>query len=209
MCHRCLDTLRCPEGAPLWADEAQVFHTNSCFWLKQPHKINFLIKYFRGKMRLPLTFLSFSHFPLCWFPIYGSSASQVRQAPDDCEDFLIWSNDNEPQALFFVQRFYSRTNSFVKIEPMKEQLSCHQQRRIKVHYVLNRDGYRNARHTNFYYVVNISFLLSSLEHHTRQKSLGQTVVTDHSLTWWPLKRLRTLLKSNDFVEKGRMCFSVS
>ncbi|KAK2528121.1 ovostatin-like isoform X1 [Columba livia] len=78
---------------------------------------------------------------------------RVRQAPDDCEDFLIWSNDNEPQALFFVQRFYSRTNSFVKIEPMKEQLSCHQQRRIKVHYVLNRDGYRNARHTNFYYVV--------------------------------------------------------
>ncbi|KAK2537742.1 ovostatin [Columba guinea] len=82
---------------------------------------------------------------------------RVRQAPDDCEDFLIWSNDNEPQALFFVQRFYSRTNSFVKIEPVKEQLSCHQQRRIKVHYVLNREGYRNARHTNFYYVLQLEF----------------------------------------------------
>ncbi|KAM9293565.1 ovostatin-like [Morus bassanus] len=78
---------------------------------------------------------------------------RVRQAPDDCADFFIWSNDNEPQALFFVRRFYSRTNSFVKIEPVKEKLSCGQQRTINVHYVLNREGYRNVRHTNFYYVV--------------------------------------------------------
>ncbi|KFW02616.1 Ovostatin, partial [Fulmarus glacialis] len=72
---------------------------------------------------------------------------RVRQAPDDCEDFFMWRNDNEPQALFFVRRFYSRTNSFVKIEPVKEKLSCGQQRTINIHYV------RNARHTNFYYVV--------------------------------------------------------
>ncbi|NXF53487.1 OVOS protein, partial [Oceanites oceanicus] len=78
---------------------------------------------------------------------------RVRQAPDDCADFFIWRNDNEPQALFFVRRFYSRTNSFVKIEPVKEKLSCGQQRTINIHYVLNREGYRNARHTNFYYVV--------------------------------------------------------
>ncbi|NWQ81429.1 OVOS protein, partial [Columbina picui] len=78
---------------------------------------------------------------------------RARQVPDDCEDDFIWRNDNEPQALFFVRRFYSRTNSFVKIEPVNEQLSCHQQRRIKVHYVLNREGYRNTRLTNFYYVV--------------------------------------------------------
>ncbi|XP_074966871.1 ovostatin-like [Phalacrocorax aristotelis] len=78
---------------------------------------------------------------------------RVRQAPDDCADFFTWRNDNELQALFFVRRFYSRTNSFVKIEPVKEKLSCGQQRTINVHYVLNREGYRNARHTNFYYVV--------------------------------------------------------
>ncbi|NXR00630.1 OVOS protein, partial [Sagittarius serpentarius] len=77
----------------------------------------------------------------------------VRQAPDDCADFFIWSNDYEPHALFFVRRFYSRTNSFVKIEPVKEKLSCGQQRTINVHYVLNRQGYKNARQTNFYYVV--------------------------------------------------------
>ncbi|XP_010155332.1 PREDICTED: ovostatin-like, partial [Eurypyga helias] len=78
---------------------------------------------------------------------------RVRQAPDDCADFFIWRNDYEPQALFYVRRFYSRTNSFVKIEPVVEKLSCGQQRKIKVHYILNREGYRNVRHTNFYYVV--------------------------------------------------------
>ncbi|XP_050765212.1 ovostatin-like [Gymnogyps californianus] len=78
---------------------------------------------------------------------------RVRQAPDDCADFFIWRNDNEPQALFFVRRFYSRTNSFVKIEPVKEKLSCGQQRTISVHYVLNSEGYMNAQHVNFYYVV--------------------------------------------------------
>ncbi|NXJ71585.1 OVOS protein, partial [Rostratula benghalensis] len=78
---------------------------------------------------------------------------RAREAPDDCADFFIWNNDNEPQSSFLVRRFYSRTNSFVKIEPLKETLSCGQQQRINIHYVLNRQGYRNASHTNFYYVV--------------------------------------------------------
>ncbi|XP_051635860.1 ovostatin-like [Manacus candei] len=76
----------------------------------------------------------------------------VRQAPDDCADFT-WGSHNEPQASFFVRRFYSRTNSFLKIEPVPEKLSCGQQRTINVHYVLNREGYSNTTHTNFYYVV--------------------------------------------------------
>ncbi|NXI90677.1 OVOS protein, partial [Psophia crepitans] len=78
---------------------------------------------------------------------------RARQAPDDCADFFMWRNDNEPQALFFVRRFYSKTNSFVKIEPMREKLSCGHQQTTNVHYVLNREGYRNASHTDFYYVV--------------------------------------------------------
>ncbi|NXY89281.1 OVOS protein, partial [Alcedo cyanopectus] len=77
----------------------------------------------------------------------------ARQAQDDCEDFFMWRRDKEPQALFFVRRFYSRTNSFVKIEPVKEKLSCGQQQMINIHYVLNREGYRNAYYTDFYYVV--------------------------------------------------------
>jgi len=42
----------------------------------------------------------------------------------------------------------------VKIEPVREKLSCGQQRIINVHYVLNGEGYKNARYTNFYYVVS-------------------------------------------------------
>ncbi|XP_010399284.2 ovostatin-like [Corvus cornix cornix] len=76
----------------------------------------------------------------------------VQQAPEECEDF-IWGIHNEPKASFLVQRFYSRTNSFLKIEPVTENLICGQQQMINVHYVLNREGYSNATHTNFYYVV--------------------------------------------------------
>ncbi|NXA70340.1 OVOS protein, partial [Mohoua ochrocephala] len=76
----------------------------------------------------------------------------VKQAPEECADFT-WGIDNKPKASFLVRRFYSRTNSFLKIEPVTEELSCGQQRKINVHYVLNTEGYGNATHTNFYYVV--------------------------------------------------------
>ncbi|NXF96427.1 OVOS protein, partial [Eubucco bourcierii] len=75
----------------------------------------------------------------------------IRRASEECEDFFIWRHHNEPQALFLARRFYSRTNSFVKIEPAREKLSCGQQQSINVHYALQ--GYRNATHTDFYYVV--------------------------------------------------------
>ncbi|XP_040504344.1 ovostatin [Gallus gallus] len=78
---------------------------------------------------------------------------RATQAPDDCADFFMWRNDHESEALFFVRRFYSRTNSFVRIEPVEEKLRCGQQRMINIHYVLSRKGYRNATHTDFYYVV--------------------------------------------------------
>ncbi|NXR25210.1 OVOS protein, partial [Cinclus mexicanus] len=76
----------------------------------------------------------------------------AKQAPHECADF-IWGIDNEPKASFLVRRFYSRTNSFLKIEPVTEELSCGQQRTINVYYVLNREGYSNATHANFYYIV--------------------------------------------------------
>ncbi|NXB40023.1 OVOS protein, partial [Eulacestoma nigropectus] len=76
----------------------------------------------------------------------------VKQAPEECADFT-WGIDNKPKASFLVRRFYSRTNSFLRIEPVTEKLSCGQQRTINVHYVLSREGYSNATHTDFYYVV--------------------------------------------------------
>lgn len=35
-------TLRSPEGLFLWNGKAQFFHTSSCSWLKQPHKISWI-----------------------------------------------------------------------------------------------------------------------------------------------------------------------
>ncbi|OXB53663.1 hypothetical protein ASZ78_013716 [Callipepla squamata] len=78
---------------------------------------------------------------------------RATQAPDDCEDLFMWRNDHESQALFFVRRFYSRTNSFVRIEPVREKVSCGQQKMINIYYVLSRNRYTNATHTDFYYVV--------------------------------------------------------
>ncbi|XP_019345829.1 ovostatin [Alligator mississippiensis] len=77
---------------------------------------------------------------------------KLRAKYVDCSDFG-WTNFEEPQAVFHIQRFYSRTNTFVKIEPEREQLSCGQQKAIMVHYILNKDGYGDATSVNFYYVV--------------------------------------------------------
>ncbi|NXQ29767.1 OVOS protein, partial [Alaudala cheleensis] len=100
----------------------------------------------------------------------------VKQAPDECEDF-IWGIDNEPKASFVVQRFYSWTNSFLKMEPVREQLSCGQQRRINVHYVLNREGYNNTTHTNFYYVVILLLACPPLIHVPSTASRGTFSIT--------------------------------
>lgn len=54
-----------------------------------------------------------------------------------------------------VQRFYSRTNSFLMIEPEPKQLRCDQQKIVTVHYSLNRDAYRDEP-INFFYLVSLS-----------------------------------------------------
>ncbi|NXB75702.1 OVOS protein, partial [Donacobius atricapilla] len=100
----------------------------------------------------------------------------VKQAPDECEDF-IWSINNEPKASFLVRRFYSRTSSFLKIEPVTEELSCGQQQTINVHYVLNREGYSDATHANFYYVVTLLLACPPLIHVLSTASRGTFSIT--------------------------------
>ncbi|TFJ97087.1 glutamine-rich protein 1 [Platysternon megacephalum] len=82
----------------------------------------------------------------------GLHRQLATYAIDDCRD-LVWVNTYEPETTYYVQRFYSRTNSFVKLKQVLEMLSCGQQRRIMVHYILNKEGYKNATSVNFYYVV--------------------------------------------------------
>ncbi|XP_040450916.1 ovostatin-like [Falco naumanni] len=63
-----------------------------------------------------------------------------------------WIEPSYPDAFLSVQRFYSWTSSFVRIEPLWKDLSCGQKRMITVHYVLNTEGYENISTMSFYYV---------------------------------------------------------
>ncbi|NWX48156.1 OVOS protein, partial [Steatornis caripensis] len=63
-----------------------------------------------------------------------------------------WIEPSYLDASLFIQRFYSWTSSFVRIEPLWKDLSCGQKRTITVHYVLNTEGYKSIKTMNFYYV---------------------------------------------------------
>ncbi|NXI72840.1 OVOS protein, partial [Anseranas semipalmata] len=63
-----------------------------------------------------------------------------------------WIEPSYPDASLSVQRFYSWTSSFVRIEPLWKDLSCGQKRMITVHYILNTEGYDHINIMNFYYV---------------------------------------------------------
>ncbi|NXG75110.1 OVOS protein, partial [Baryphthengus martii] len=63
-----------------------------------------------------------------------------------------WIEPSYPDATLFIQRFYSWTSSFVRIEPLWKELSCGQKRMITVYYILNIEGYKKINTMNFYYV---------------------------------------------------------
>ncbi|NWS77569.1 OVOS protein, partial [Crotophaga sulcirostris] len=63
-----------------------------------------------------------------------------------------WIEPSYPDASFSIQRFYSWTSSFVRIEPLWKDLSCGQKQVITVYYVLNTEGYKSINTANFYYV---------------------------------------------------------
>ncbi|NXP49587.1 OVOS protein, partial [Heliornis fulica] len=73
------------------------------------------------------------------------------KSSDQCH-FEGWIEPSYPEASLSVQRFYSWTSSFVRIEPLWKDLRCGQKRMITVHYVLNTEGYNSINTMNFYYV---------------------------------------------------------
>ncbi|XP_032710831.1 ovostatin homolog 2-like [Lontra canadensis] len=66
-----------------------------------------------------------------------------------------WLTPEYVDAHFSVSRFYSRTNSFLKIVPEPKQLRCNQQKIVTVHYSLNREAYRDDSSINFFYLVMV------------------------------------------------------
>ncbi|XP_010606095.1 ovostatin homolog [Fukomys damarensis] len=64
-----------------------------------------------------------------------------------------WVTPHYSEASFLVSRFYSRTNSFLKIVHQPKQLRCDQEKIITVHYSLNQEAYKADSHVNFFYLM--------------------------------------------------------
>uniref|UniRef100_A0A8C7AXX5 Ovostatin homolog 2-like n=1 Tax=Neovison vison TaxID=452646 RepID=A0A8C7AXX5_NEOVI len=82
-----------------------------------------------------------------------------------------WLTPEYVDAHFSVSRFYSRTNSFLKIVPEPKQLRCNQQKIVTVHYSLNGEAYRDDSSINFFYLVMVKgAIFLSGQKETRNKA---------------------------------------
>ncbi|KFZ63747.1 Ovostatin, partial [Podiceps cristatus] len=79
------------------------------------------------------------------------SLKAIYKTSDQCHS-EGWIEPSYPDASLSIQRFYSWTSSFVRIEPLWKDLSCGQKTTITVHYVLNTEGYKSINTMIFYYV---------------------------------------------------------
>uniref|UniRef100_A0A2K6T1K0 Ovostatin homolog 2-like n=1 Tax=Saimiri boliviensis boliviensis TaxID=39432 RepID=A0A2K6T1K0_SAIBB len=94
-------------------------------------------------------------------PEFNLKATYIR--PKSCY-LPSWLTPQYLDAHFLVSRFYSRTNSFLKIVPEPKRLECNQQKVVTVHYALNSEAYKDDSSVNFFYLVtwngNFSFPVS-------------------------------------------------
>nr|XP_020760295.1 LOW QUALITY PROTEIN: ovostatin homolog 2-like [Odocoileus virginianus texanus] len=86
-------------------------------------------------------------------PEFRLKATYVR--PQSCY-LPSWLIPQYMDGLFLVQRFYSRTSSFLMIEPEPKELRCDQEKIVTVHYSLNSEAYRDDSNINFFYLVSLS-----------------------------------------------------
>uniref|UniRef100_A0A8C0WKS1 Ovostatin n=1 Tax=Castor canadensis TaxID=51338 RepID=A0A8C0WKS1_CASCN len=91
-------------------------------------------------------------------PQFNLKATYVQ--PPSCY-LPSWLTPEYSDAHLSVSRFYSRTNSFLKIVPESKQLTCNQQKIITVLFSLNSEAYKGDSNVNFFYLVtwngNFSF----------------------------------------------------
>ncbi|KAH0628657.1 hypothetical protein JD844_010056 [Phrynosoma platyrhinos] len=82
-----------------------------------------------------------------------------------------WILPYYPEAYYSVQRFYSRTKSFVKIHQIFEDLPCGQTREIKVSYILNNiennaEKIKQRKTATFFYFVLVKNKIVHFGEHT-------------------------------------------
>uniref|UniRef100_A0A8C0H2E3 Alpha-2-macroglobulin n=1 Tax=Chelonoidis abingdonii TaxID=106734 RepID=A0A8C0H2E3_CHEAB len=64
-----------------------------------------------------------------------------------------WTSPSYEQGYFRAKRFYSSSNSFLKIEPVSEMLSCGHTQEVRVHYILKPEAVGEQKEIVFYYLV--------------------------------------------------------
>uniref|UniRef100_A0A8C3LZ48 Alpha-2-macroglobulin n=1 Tax=Chrysolophus pictus TaxID=9089 RepID=A0A8C3LZ48_CHRPC len=64
-----------------------------------------------------------------------------------------WVNPNYEDGYLHLKRFYSPSQSFLKIEPMSETLSCGSSAEVRVHYILTPEAVREKKKVTFYHLV--------------------------------------------------------
>lgn len=76
--------------------------------------------------------------------------------PGECDE-NNWPEANDIKTTHYIQRFYSRTGSYLEIEPVSEELQCGQRKSINVRYILNRDQDKAGKSTEVYvyYIVSV------------------------------------------------------
>ncbi|KAI4576301.1 hypothetical protein MJT46_002136 [Ovis ammon polii x Ovis aries] len=87
-------------------------------------------------------------------PEFRLKATYIR--PQSCY-LPSWLIPEYMDGHFSVQRFYSRTSSFLMIEPEPKELRCNQEKIVTIHYSLNSEAYRDDSNINFFYLVSIKF----------------------------------------------------
>ncbi|XP_063496869.1 ovostatin homolog 2 [Symphalangus syndactylus] len=85
-------------------------------------------------------------------PEFNLKATYVQ--PKSCY-LPSWLTPQYLDAHFLVSRFYSRTNSFLKIVPEPKQLECNQQKVVTVHYSLNSEAYEDDSNVKFFYLMMV------------------------------------------------------
>ncbi|TFJ98933.1 tyrosine-protein phosphatase non-receptor type 18 [Platysternon megacephalum] len=64
-----------------------------------------------------------------------------------------WTSPLYELGYFRAKRFYSLSNSFLKIEPVSEMLSCGRTQEVRVHYILKPEAVGEQKEIVFYYLV--------------------------------------------------------
>ncbi|XP_046537067.1 LOW QUALITY PROTEIN: ovostatin homolog 2-like [Equus quagga] len=85
-------------------------------------------------------------------PEFNLKATYIR--PKSCY-LPSWLTPEYMDAHFSVSRFYSRSNSFLKIVREPKQLRCNDQKIVTVQYSLNSEAYRDNSNINFFYLVSL------------------------------------------------------